>query len=191
MQQILKKNRKYLMFIFILILIGLLCGFIYYHFLSVETQNQIANTIKNYSNFRYNFIIKDLIIMSLILVLSFFIVGVPLSILFLFYESLSIGFLINTFFVSFGISGLLYSFAFIIINKLITLILIIFFIQKVINIGRLIIGVFIYKKDEIIFDKLTVNFKNSLYIILFVLIINIILYFASPYVFQYLSFLLK
>ena len=179
------------MFIFILILIGLLCGFIYYHFLSVETQNQIANTIKNYSNFRYNFIIKDLIIMSLILVLSFFIVGVPLSILFLFYESLSIGFLINTFFVSFGISGLLYSFAFIIINKLITLILIIFFIQKVINIGRLIIGVFIYKKDEIIFDKLTVNFKNSLYIILFVLIINIILYFASPYVFQYLSFLLK
>lgn len=191
MQQMLKNNKKYLMFIFIVILIGILCGFIYYHFLSTETQIQIADTLNNYSNFRYNFIIKYLVIMSLILVLSFFVVGIPLSIVFLFYESLSIGFLINIFFVSFGISGLIYSFLFIIINKLISFVLIICFIQKIINIGRLVIGIFIYKKDAVIFDKLIVNFKNSLYIILFVLILNIILYFISPYIFLYLSFLLK
>ena len=191
MQQILKKNKKYLMFIFIVVLIGIVCGFIYYHFLNTEIQIQIADTLKNYNNFRYNFIVKYLVIMSLLLVLSFFIIGVPLSILFLFYESLSIGFLINIFLASFGISGLIYSSLFILINKLISFILIICFIQKTINIGRFIIGMFIYKKDEVIFDKLIFNFKNSLYIILFVLLTNIILYFLSPFIFEYFSFLLK
>ena len=191
MQQILKKNKKYLMFIFIVVLIGIVCGFIYYHFLNTETQIQIADTLKNYNNFRYNFIVKYLVIMSLLLVLSFFIIGVPLSILFLFYESLSIGFLINIFLVSFGISGLIYSSLFILINKLISFILIICFIQKTINIGRFIIGMFIYKKDEVIFDKLIFNFKNSLYIILFVLLTNIILYFLSSFIFEYFFFFLK
>jgi len=186
-----KKNKKYLNFVLVIVLIGLAFGFIYYQFLSENIKESITSTLNDYNSFRYNFIIKDLIIMSLLLVSSFFVIGIPLSIFYLFYESLSIGFLINIFFVSFGIKGLIYSLLYILLNKLITFLLSIIFIYKVINIGRFIIGVFIYKKDEFIKDKIILNFKNSLYIIVFVLIINIILYFISPLIFENLSFLLK
>lgn len=191
MWQLLKKNKKYLKFVLMVVIIGLLFGFVYYHFLSSDTKLNINNTLIDFSNFRVNNILKDLIIMSLILVLSFFIVGIPLSIFYLFYESLSIGFLLNIFFASFGIKGIIYSIIYIFINKLLTFILMIIFIQKTINIGRYIIGIFIYKKDEEVRNKLILNFKNSLYIIVIVLIINIILYFISPIIFKSLSFLIN
>lgn len=191
MQNILEKNKKYLKFVLVIALIGLLFGFFYYHFLSSEVQESIANTLDNYNNFQYNFILKNLIIMSLILVLSFLIIGIPLSVFYLFYESVSIGFLLSIFVASFGLKGLIYALLYILINKILTYILILLFIQKIINIGRLIIGIFVYKRDTLIKDKIIVNFKNSLYIIVFVLIINIILYFISPIIFNYLSFLLN
>ena len=53
--------------------------------------------------------------------------------------------------------------------------------KKIINISRYIIGLVIYKNDSTVKNKLFLNFKNSLYIILFVLIINIVLYMTSPY----------
>jgi len=191
MWEILRQNKKYIRFILSIVLVGILLGFIYYHFLNAETKINISNTLIEYDNFRYNFIIKDLIIMSLILVLSFFVIGVPLSIFFLIYESLSIGFLINIFFVTFGLKGFIYILIYIFFNKLITFILMIIFIQKAINIGRYIIGMFIYKKDEVFKDKIMLNFKNSLYIIVFVLIINIFLYFISPFIFENIALLLK
>ena len=171
--------------------IGLLSGFLYYYLLDSDTKINIINTLMEVNNFRYNFILKDLIIMSLLLVLSFFTVGIPLSIFYIFYECLSIGFLINIFFVSFGIKGFIFILLYILVNKILTFILKIIFIQKTINIGRFIIGIFIYKSDEAIKDKIIINFKNSLYIIVFVLVINIILYFVSSFVFSNLEILLK
>lgn len=191
MQKLLKSNKKYLTFVVTIIGIGLLFGVIYYHFLESSVQENIILTLSNFTNFEYNAILKDLIIMSLTLVLSFIVIGTPLSIFYLFYESFSIGFLINIFFAAYKLKGLLYIILYLIINKLLTIILIIFFIRKIINISRLIIGLIIYKNDNIIKNKLIINFKNSLYIIIFTLIINSILYFISPYITEYLSFLLK
>ena len=77
------------------------------------------------------------------------------------------------------------------INKLITLILFIFLIRKVINIGRLMIGFFLYRKETSIKDKIILNFKNGLYILSFILIDNIILYVISPLIFNNFIFLIK
>jgi len=191
MQKLIEKNKKYIKFILIIIIVGIVSGFIYYYFLNDVLQLKITNTLNNYTSFRYNFILKDLIIMSFVLVLSFFVIGIPISIFYLFYEGLSIGFLINIFVVSFSIKGLLYVLLYLLINKILTLILKIIYIQKIINIGRYIIGLVIYKKDNLIKNKLVVNFKNSLYIIIFILIINVILYFISPLIFDKLSFLIN
>jgi len=191
MQTVLLKNKKYLIFAVLIVAIGLISGLLYYNFLSDEIKNVIVKTLTSYDNFRYNYIVKDLIVMSMILILSFFVIGVPFGIFFLFYETFSIGFLINIFFSSFGFSGFVYILIYLIVNKIITLILIIIYIQKTTNIGRLIIGNLIYKNDKIIKDKLIYNFKSCLYIIIFVLAINIVLYFLSPFIFKYLSFLLN
>lgn len=191
MQNIIIRNKKYLKFIFIIASIGLLSGIIYYQFLSTEVQNNVINTIKELEIYNSNYIIKDLIIMSVLLVSSFFVIGLPLSIFFIFYESLSIGFLINLFFASFKIKGLIYILIYLLTNRFINIILLILFVQKIINISKLIISLLINKDNKNEYIKIITNFKNSLYIILFVLIINIIMYFISPLLFNKLTFLIK
>lgn len=191
MQKLFQSNKKYLMFIITTVGIGILFGVIYYHFLTTDVQDKIILTLNNFTNFSYNAILKDLIIMSLILVSSFFVIGIPLSIFYLFYESFTIGFLLNIFFAAFKLKGLLYIIIYIILNKVITFVLIILFIKKIINISRLMIGLIIYKNDISVKNKIILNFKNCLYIIIFTLIINIVLYIFSPHLTKYLSFLLK
>ena len=180
-----------MLFSIFVVAIGILIGILYYQFLDNDIQNNIINTLNNFNSFRYNAIVKDLVIMSLILVSSFFIIGIFMGVFYLFYESFTIGFLINIFFATYKIKGLLFIILYILINKFLTIILIIFFIRKIINISRLIIGMIIYRKDNVVKLKLIKNFKNSLYVIVFTLIINTILYFISPSINSYLSIFLK
>lgn len=191
MLKILNNNKRYLIFVSIILLIGFTFGIIYYNLLSSDIKEMINYTIINYNNTRYNSIIKDLIIMSLLLVTSFFIIGFPLSFFYLFYEGLSLGLIFNIFIVNFKLSGLLYALIYIILNKILILVLMFFFIKRVIAISRYIIGLIIYKKDDVIRNKLICNTRNSIYLIIIVLIINILLYFITPYIFNTLLFLLK
>lgn len=191
MQKFINDHKNYLLFAVIVIGLGILIGILYYQFLDENNKNNIVLTITNYNNFKFNNVLKDLIIMSLLLVSSFFIIGIPLSIFYLFYESFSLGFLLNTFFATFKIKGIIYFLLYFISNKLIVLLLMIFFIKKIINISRYIIGYLIYRRDSTIKDKIMINFKKCLYSILIIFIINIILFFISPYINSKLAFLLK
>lgn len=191
MQKFINDHKNYLLFAVIVIGLGSLVGILYYQFLDENSKNNIVLTITNYNNFKFNNVLKDLIIMSLLLVSSFFIIGIPLSIFYLFYESFSLGFLLNTFFATFKIKGIIYFLLYFISNKLIVLLLMIFFIKKIINISRYIIGYLIYRRDSTIKDKIMINFKKCLYSILIIFIINIILFFISPYINSKLAFLLK
>ena len=83
MQRIISKHKKYLIFILVIFVISLIFGFIYYNLLDDSIKNNIINTINNYNNFNVNRILKDLIIMSTILISSFFIIGIPLSIFYI------------------------------------------------------------------------------------------------------------
>lgn len=187
----LKQNKKYLIFIGIIILIGLISGIIYYILLNTDIKSSISDTLVGYNKFRYNAIIKDLIIMSFLLVTSIFLIGIPFSLFYLFYEGMSLGLILSMFFVNFKLSGLFYVIFYIVINKLLVLLLMSFFIKKMINVGRLVVGIFIYRKDNLVKNKLLLNLKNSLYLIVIVFIINTLLYFITPSIFTYLSFLLK
>lgn len=191
MLKILERHKKYLIFISIIILIGICSGIIYYNLLNSEIKENISYTMLNYNNFRYNNIIKDLIVMSLLLVTSIFIIGVPCGLFYLFYEGLSMGIIISIFNANFSISGLIYSILYIFINKILIIILMMFFLKKLINISRYIIGIIIYKKDLTIRNKLILSLNNCMYLIIIVLVINIILYFITPSIFNNLVFLLK
>lgn len=191
MLKIFKNNKKYLIFFSIILLIGFISGITYYNLLNDTIKESITYTMINYNNLRYNSIIKDLIITSFLLVTSFLIIGIPISLFFLFYEGLSLGLIFTIFLVNFKFSGLIYFLIYIIINKVLVLFLMILFIKKVIFISRYVIGIVIYKRDVSIKNKLILTTKNSIYLIVLILIINIILYFITPYIFNYFLFLLK
>ncbi len=183
MHNIIKRNKVYIYLVIIIVLISLLVGIIYFNMLNNNIKLDIINTLNN-SKLNYNNIIKDLIIMCIILVTSFFIIGIPLSILYLIYNGLSLGFILSSFYSTYKINGIFYFLYYSFINKLIPFILIIIFIKRCIQISRLLIGYIIYK-DNSVKRRIYYNFKNSLYIILFVLIINIIIYFISPVLLNY------
>ena len=92
--------------------------------------------------------------------------------------------MLMSFLFTYSFKGIFIFLMYFIVNKLLFLILLIFYIQKIINIGRLVIGFIIYKKDNLIKDKLITNFIKALYIIIFVLILNIVLYFITPFIFK-------
>lgn len=185
-----QNNKKYFLFIAIILLFGFLFGIFYYVFLNNEVKVNISNSILDIS-INHNVLIKDLIVMSILLVTSFFVVGGFFGLFYLFYETLSYGFLISVYFDNFGFSGILYSLIFILLNKLLILILMILFIKKVLNVSRLIIGRIIYRRDYSLKNKLLLNATNSLYMIIFVVIINLCIYYVSPRILESLNFLLK
>ena len=131
MQKTLLKNKKYLIFMLSIVLIGLIVGIIYYISQSIDVKNRIISIISNYDSFKYNAIFKDLIIMSILLVSSFLVIGIPLALFYLFYEGVSIGFLISIFLASFKIKGLIYLLFFLFVNKCISFLLLFLFIQKI------------------------------------------------------------
>lgn len=191
MQNLIMKHKNYLLFVVIILAIGILIGILYYQFLNQSMKDSIISTLKTYQAFNYNNTLKDLIIMSLLLITSFFVIGLPLGLFYLFYEGVSLGFLLNIFYVTYNFKGILYFLIHFFINKLLILILLIFFIKRIINISRYTIGYLIYKHDTSLKEKIFNNFKKSLYTIMIVLVINIILYFLSPIIFNNLQFLLK
>lgn len=191
MQKLIMKHKNYLLFVVIVIAIGILIGILYYQFLNHSIKDSIITTLKTYQSFNYNNALKDLIVMSLLLITSFFVIGLPLGIFYLFYEGISLGFLLNIFYVTYKFKGIIYFLIYFLVNKLLILILLIFFVKRIINISRYTIGYLVYRHDNAIKEKIFNNFKKSLYTIMIVLVINIILYFLSPVIFNNLKFLLK
>ena len=190
MQKLIMKHKKYLLFVVTIVLIGILLGIIYYQLLDNNTKNDIINTLVNFNTFKYNAILKNLIILSTLLISSFFGIGIFLSIFYIFYEGISWGFLLNIFYASFKIKGIIYFFLYLLINKLLVFILIVFFTYKIINISRYVIGYLLYKNSETS-KKILINFRKCLYSILIIFIIDIVLYYVSPIIFNSLKFLLK
>lgn len=173
MQNILK-HKKFLLLIVFVITISLICGYFYYYSLDDDIKVNIIENLKNYNIFNCNNIIKDLTIMSTILILSFFFIGLPLCITYLGYETFIIGFLINMFLNFYKIKGLSILLIYMVI-RVIPLFLIIIFLKKIINISKLSFK-YLINKEEFIKSKIMYNFYNSLYIITFVFVINIVSY---------------
>ncbi len=191
MLKYLKKHKKYLFFVLFIIIIGFSCGLIYFLIQDNTIKNDIITSLNNSFSLKYNAILKDLISLSIILVLSFFVIGLPLGLFYLFYESLSVGFMLLSFLYAYSFKGFIFFLFYFLINKLLFFILLIFYLRKIINIARLTIGLIIYRQDNVTKEKLIQNFIKALFITIFILIIDIILYFVTPFIFTYFSFLIK
>ena len=175
MLKYLKKHQKYLFFVLFIIIIGFSCGLIYFLIQDNTIKNDIITSLNNSFSLKYNAILKDLISLSIILVLSFFVIGLPLGLFYLFYEGLSVGFMLLSFLYAYSFKGFIFFLFYFLINKLLFFILLIFYLRKIINIGRLTIGLIIYRQDNVTKEKLIQNFIKALFITIFILIIDILL----------------
>lgn len=172
-------NKKYLIILTIFLIIGFIFGLFFLNNVDEASKEIILNNINewviNLDNIHINYIISHLLVLSLFIILSIFLIGIPLYIFYIFYNGFSLGFIISSLSNIFGAKGLLYSIVYILITKVIPIILIIILFMFLIRIGENIIWNLFNKKNG---TKRLINrlIKKSI-IVLFIIIINdIILY---------------
>lgn len=188
------KHSKYFRFIVVLLTIGILVGIIMYLNLDSNSKKSIIeyfmNIQNNLANTKQNNLIFHLIIILLFILSSLTVVLYPLTTFYLFYELVSIGFTIASYFHLNGLFGVIYSLVYIIINKLLFIIILIYInyisykmIKKIIN--------SLLKKENIGIRELYLNYFSKILICLVALLIfNTLTYFFGNKILSLFKFLL-
>ena len=194
MKHCIKRNSKVFKFIITLIILGLISGIILYLNLSKETKEIIVNTLvnlnKNLTTTKQNNIIYHLFIISIFILISLTLILYPLTFFYLFYEILSFGFILSYYFSNFGIGGTIYSLIYFLLNKAFFLLILIYVSIVSYNLITKIIKA-LMKKDNISVRELYQNFFLKILISsLFILIIDIIIYFFGNKILSLFQFLL-
>lgn len=173
----LKKQQISFIFLLIIFIFGLISGIFFY----LKQDNIIKENIITSLNllFKENvFPLKNILFHLLILIsitaTCFCLLGLPSFIIYLFFESISIGFIIPIFMNLYKINGLLYFLLYFVLIKMIYLILLGILFLKIKYFTKKYLESFKYKKN--LFNK---EIKYLLVIILFIMINDLIVYFGS------------
>ena len=194
MKHCIKRNSKVFKLALIFTIVGLLAGITLYLNLDKETKELIINSFinlnKNLNETKQNNIIYHLFILSSFMLLSLTLFLYPITILYIFYEIFSFGFILSYYANVSSIGGIIYAFVYFMLNKALFLIILIYIslisyklIKKIIN--------SIIKKDNISVQRLYINYFQRIFICaIILLIINIFIYFLGNKILSLFQFLL-
>ncbi len=175
-----KKNKYKLLFLSSLFLIGVIAGIIYYTGQSGEVKEVLKSSM-TFDGSRVNMLVGHLLVLPCLMVLLFILIGVPICLFYLFYEGLSLGFTLMVMISSYKFKGLLLMFKYLIFFKIGYIVLLILFSLKMIDCGRNLIGLLIYKNEQKIRKNFINNLKKLGLFFIFLLIYDGIIYLISPF----------
>ena len=185
-------TKKIYLLMMLFIAIGIVSGIVFLNIASEDAKEIILLNINNYlqniNNYHINNILLHLIILSSLVISTFFIIGIPLGMFYLFYNGFSIGFIISSFINIFGINGFIYGLIYIVITKVIFIMLFSILIYNLIRVSKLVLDKIINK--ESIKDKIYILLIRCILIIGIVLIIDIVLYFFGVPLLNIFNFLI-
>ena len=188
------RNSNYIKFLSTLIIIGIMIGIIIYTNLDTNTKSSVLNTFinfnKNITNKNQNNIIFHILIILFLVITTLTVILYPINIFYLLYESISIGFILASFLHINGILGLLYSLIYILLNKaLFMLILLYLNIMSFKVIIRIIKS--LLNKDNISVRNLYKNyFKKIIISIITIIILDVLILFLGNKILSIFKFLL-
>ena len=191
----LKNSNVAKIFILTLLVCGLLFGIIYFNLqndlnksLITEKMSDFANIIKTSNQ---NMILNHLLIIIILMFLAYSIIGMPLILFYLFYESTSIGFFLASIFSIYKIKGLLFGIIFIIISKLPFILFLIYISYIALKITKKLLRVLIFKENDSLYQLLKNLFLKLAIAIITILIYDLFLYFFANKILKLFLFLLK
>lgn len=185
------RSKKIIKFLVMLLIIGILIG-IYIYLIQGKTIKgaislELSTLNSNVASTKQNMILTHFIIMSIAIILSLIVVGLPLVLFYYFYEGISIGFLIMAFLKYKGGLGLLYALGFCFITKVIYLLIFTYFLVQSLKYGKQIIQNLKKDKKEIVYRQII----KCAFALIICLINDLLLYFIGNKLISMLSFLLK
>ena len=187
---IIDRNKKVIKFLVFLFIIGIILGMLLFLSKTSEEKLNIANSIldikNNIINSKQNSILIHFIIISILSILSFCLIGLPLALFYYFYEGFSIGFLICTFIKCFSVKGFVFSAIFLVINKFIFLSIFTYFLFFCISYVNKFIKNIKGNKQVIIYNHLI----KCLFVLFTVFINDLVLYFLGNNILSLFTFLI-
>jgi hypothetical protein len=188
------KKKLYLIFIIIIILafiFGLLYCKINFNDDSYDYISLLQDFTDNLNCFHLNNLFMSIIILAISFLFSFFLIGDCILLVFIIYEFFSLGYISFLFFKIYFLKGILLSISYLIVYK--TLLLFFSFLLLIVcfKISFLVYSKYILKKQVGFYDKIQLNFKRGLTLLLIIIINNIILYFWGGKILYFLSFYLR
>ena len=185
----LKRNKKIIIFLSIILVIGLGCGIILgiyqsssFKYLFTDNKLVIKDMLLNND---VNNILPHLLTLLFLLISNSLVITYLFSIIYLFYNGLAIGFNIYLLTIIYGFKGILFSILYNIVFKLIFISLLLFFLIKGLLISKQIYLYFISNKLSLK-KYLKKNYLVSLSIILLICIIDVIFKYNGIHVTKYL-----
>ena len=186
-------NKFLIKFLISLLVIGLLIGIYIYIKQPSLVKASIINELKlldnTLKNTKQNNFLYHILILSVFTFLSILVIGVPVILFYLFYEGVSIGFLLASFINYKKVSGLLYGSIFIIFNKILLYASLIYILIASINYSKKVI-LSLKRKDYKIYEYLFSHLIKMVFILLVIIIYDIFIYFLGNKILSYFIFLL-
>ena len=186
-------NKKVFLFISIILIIGLTSGILFLVFLNEASKEiiflNINDYLQNLNNFTFNNIFMDIIILSSLIILSIFIIGIPISVFFIFFNGFSLGFVIASLSAIFGFKGFIYSLIYLILNKLVFIFFLYFLCLALYKIVLIMFKNFIHK-EKINRDEIIHLLKKIGLCLIIILIYDLILYFFGSKLLGLFNFLI-
>ena len=173
------KNNNIVKFVIFLSIIGFVLGLLYSTALKPDLSSYLTSFMKNVSTVHINTFLSNLGIITLIFVLSYSVIGLPLPIMYLFIESFSIGYTLGVFIVMYKLKGLLFYSVYFISVKLIYLILIVIFISVCIKATLKLIEAFKEKNKDQLYKTIKYSFIRLALVLLISLINSTLIYFLA------------
>lgn len=179
----LEKKKYYLLFMLILLVIGIVSGVIYYHKQDASNllhMEEVMNSfIEHLKNSHMNFILSHGIFGMIILLSSITILLLPVSLFFVFYEGMSIGFGVASFTAKFHMKGFFFGTIFQMISKFFYIVLLLFLLWEAIYLARMVLGCLLYRKDTEIKMHFLFHLKRFFVFFFLILLHDILLYFIG------------
>lgn len=189
-----RNNRKLILFLGVLFIIGIVFGIIYYlkqtNSIKDVLNNELSNLneiIKNNQNIN---ILNNLLPIFLIFISGFTIIGPILALFYLFYEGMSCGFLISILIGYKGVVGFLYSLIFYAITKFILIVILFYTIIITLKISGKLISCLIYKKDSLTYKFIKNTFLKIIIVIVSLIINNALIYYVGTKILNLFIFLI-
>ncbi len=184
-------NKNLIKFLISLLIMGILVGIYIYIKQPSLTKVSILSELKSLNtilNSKQNNFLFHLLILSLFLFFSIIVLGLPLLLFYLFYEGVCFGFLLGGFINYKKISGLLYGTIFMIINKLLLYVCIIYILIVSINYSKKVI-LSLRHKDYKIYEYIFNHIIKMIFILLIIMLYEIFINFFGNKILSYFLFL--
>lgn len=189
-----KKNKTVIIFLLSIFIVGAIFGVVFYFQQNDVIKDGIKEGLSNYKNNlqnkNINLFLEHIFLLSAIFLLSYTIIGNVLSIFYLFYEGIILGFSTAIFMTNYKISGLIYNLISFLLTKSLFLIGVIFISIIAFNITKKIINTIISRKGESFYELIRYNILRLLIILIIVLISDIFIFFLSNKILNLLLILL-